>query len=146
VHVGPTEFHSHQHNISTVSTLALELHPSTKSFSKEIKWAKREGNPLHLTQRLTKRGPLSSRLYEAWSESPRSYLPAQLFIRRKIRICDKFSHPLTLYFYGSTIVIVIIIIIVSCHRPFLPGTSFEPPVTPTAQVSNFTLQYFPYYV
>jgi hypothetical protein len=35
---------------------------------------------------------------------------------------------------------------VSCHRPFLPGTSLEPAVIPTAQVSSFTLQYFPYYV
>ena len=35
---------------------------------------------------------------------------------------------------------------VSCHRPFLPGTSLEPAVIPTAQASGFTLQYFPYYV
>ena len=35
---------------------------------------------------------------------------------------------------------------VSCHRPFLPGTSREPAVIPTAQASSFTLQYFPYYV
>ena len=35
---------------------------------------------------------------------------------------------------------------VSCHRPFLPGTSLEPAVIPTAQASSFTLQYFPYYV
>ena len=35
---------------------------------------------------------------------------------------------------------------VSCHRPFLPGTSFEPAVIPTAQASSFTLQYFSYYV
>ena len=33
---------------------------------------------------------------------------------------------------------------VSCHRPFLPGTSLEPAVIPTAQASSFTLQYFPY--
>ena len=52
----------------------------------------------------------------------------------------------------STIIIIIIIItiiiciciIVSCHRPFLPGTSLEPAVIPTAQSSSFTLQYFPY--
>jgi len=46
-------------------------------------------------------------------------------------------------------IIIIIIIIrmdVSCHRPFLPGTSLEPAVIPTAQASSFTLQYFPYYV
>ena len=35
---------------------------------------------------------------------------------------------------------------ISCHRPFLPGTSLEPAVIPTAQASSFTLQYFPYYV
>ena len=35
---------------------------------------------------------------------------------------------------------------VSCHRPFLPGTSLEPAVIPTAQASSFTLQYFQYYV
>jgi len=35
---------------------------------------------------------------------------------------------------------------VSCHRSFLPGTSLEPAVIPTAQASSLTLQYFPYYV
>ena len=35
---------------------------------------------------------------------------------------------------------------VSCHRPFLPGTSLEPAVGITAQASSFTLQYFLYYV
>ena len=35
---------------------------------------------------------------------------------------------------------------VSCHRPFLPGTSLEPGMIPTAQALSFTLQYFPYYV
>ena len=35
---------------------------------------------------------------------------------------------------------------VSCHRPFLPGTSLEPVVIRTGQASSFTLQYFPYYV
>ena len=44
------------------------------------------------------------------------------------------------------IIIIIIIIDVSCHRPSLPGTSFEPAVIPNAQASTFTLQYFPYYV
>jgi len=44
------------------------------------------------------------------------------------------------------IIIIIIIIDVSCHRPCLPGTSFEPAVIPNAQASTFTLQYFPFYV
>ena len=35
---------------------------------------------------------------------------------------------------------------VSCHRPFLPGTSLEPAVIHIAQASSFTLQYFPYCV
>ena len=35
---------------------------------------------------------------------------------------------------------------VSSHRPFLPDTSLEPAVIPTAQAASFTLQYFPYYV
>ena len=35
---------------------------------------------------------------------------------------------------------------VSCHGSFLPGTSLEPAVIPTAHTSSFTLQYFPYYV
>ena len=35
---------------------------------------------------------------------------------------------------------------VSCHMYFLPDTSLEPAVIPTAQASSFTLQYFPYYV
>ena len=34
-------------------------------------------------------------------------------------------------------IIIIIIIIVSCHRPFLPGTSTEPAVIPTAQASRW---------
>jgi hypothetical protein len=44
------------------------------------------------------------------------------------------------------IIIIIIIIIVSFHRPFLPGTSLELAVIPTALASSFTLQPFPYYV
>ena len=44
------------------------------------------------------------------------------------------------------IIIIIIIIVVSCHRPFIPCTSLEPAVIPTAQASSFTLQCFPYYV
>jgi hypothetical protein len=44
------------------------------------------------------------------------------------------------------VIIIIIIIVISYHKPFLPGTSLEPAVIPTAQASSFTLQYFPYYV
>ena len=35
---------------------------------------------------------------------------------------------------------------VSCHKPFLPGTSIELAVILTTRASSFTLQYFPYYV
>ena len=41
----------------------------------------------------------------------------------------------------TIIIIINIIIIISCHRPFLPGTSLEPAVIPTAHASSFTLQY-----
>jgi hypothetical protein len=60
------------------------------------------------------------------------------------------SFPLTFYYYNYNYIIIIIIIIIcitiSCHRPFLPGTSLEPVVIPTTQASNFKLQYFLYYV
>jgi hypothetical protein len=42
--------------------------------------------------------------------------------------------------------VVVVVVVVSGHMPFLPGTSLEPAVTPTAQASSSTLQYFPYYV
>jgi hypothetical protein len=50
-----------------------------------------------------------------------------------ISLCRKYHHDRHRHF-------------VSCHRPFLPGNSLEPAVIPTAQVSSFRLQYFPYYV
>jgi hypothetical protein len=59
------------------------------------------------------------------------------------------SSPYVLLFHNDIIIIIIIIIniiIISCHRPFLPGTSLEPAAIPTAQASSFTLQYFLYYV
>jgi len=54
------------------------------------------------------------------------------------------------FFYASTLLLLLLLLLydmdVPCHRPFLPGTSLEPMVIPTAQASSFTLQYFPYYV
>ena len=51
---------------------------------------------------------------------------------------------------NNTNIIIIIIIIIQyvslLSQAFLPGTSLEPAVIPTAQASSFTLQYFPYYV
>ena len=52
----------------------------------------------------------------------------------------------TFFVCTLTLPIIVIIMDVSCHRSFLPGTSLEPAVIPTAQASSFTLQYFPYYV
>ena len=43
-------------------------------------------------------------------------------------------------------IIIIIRYVCLLSQAFLPGTSLEPAVIPTAQASSFTLQYFPYYV
>jgi len=51
--------------------------------------------------------------------------------------------------HGKLLLLLLLILYdmdISCHRPFLPGTSLEPAVIPTAQASSFTLQEFPYYV
>jgi hypothetical protein len=45
--------------------------------------------------------------------------------------------------HGIVVVVVVVVVVTAC---FLPGTSLELAVTPTAQASSFTLQYFPYYV
>ena len=45
-----------------------------------------------------------------------------------------------------TIIIIIIQYVCLLSQAFLPGTSLEPAVIPTAHASSFTLQYFPYYV
>ena len=50
------------------------------------------------------------------------------------------------YYFIIIIIIIVVVVVVSRYMPFLPGTSLEPPVIPTAQASSFTLQYFPYYV
>jgi flagellar basal body-associated protein FliL len=63
-----------------------------------------------------------------------------------------FSHPIIIIIIiiiitvVIVVVVVVVVVVVSCHRPFLSGTSLEPAVTPTAQASSFTLQYFPYCV
>ena len=44
------------------------------------------------------------------------------------------------------IIIIIIMLLTLVTGLFLPGTSLEPTAIPTAQVSRFRLQYFPYYV
>jgi hypothetical protein len=41
---------------------------------------------------------------------------------------------------------LLLLLSLSLVTGFLPGTSLEPAVTPAAQASSFTLQYFPYFV
>jgi len=60
-------------------------------------------------------------------------------------------HPVTKM--NALIIIIIIVVVVFVIRygcllsqAFLPGTTLEPAVIPTAHASSFTLQYFPYYV
>ena len=62
-----------------------------------------------------------------------------------------FSASFLITFLSPEIASIIIIIIIIQYvyllsQAFLPGTSLEPAVIPTAQASSFTLQYFPYYV
>ena len=47
---------------------------------------------------------------------------------------------------GVIIIIIIIQYVCLLSKAFLPGTSLEPAVIPTAHASSFTLQYFLYYV
>jgi len=54
--------------------------------------------------------------------------------------------PLLQSFSFIRVVIIIIQYVCLLSQAFLPGTSLEPAVIPTAQASSFTLQYFPYYV
>ena len=60
--------------------------------------------------------------------------------------CDQLGGIRPLSYIVVVVVVVVLVLVVSCHRPFLPGTSLEPAVIPTAQASSFTLQHFPYYV
>ena len=48
--------------------------------------------------------------------------------------------------FHNMVIIIIIRYVCLLSQAFLPGTSLEPAVIPTAQASSFTLQYFPYYV
>ena len=44
------------------------------------------------------------------------------------------------------LLLLLLLLWMSLSQIFLPGTSLEPAVIPTAHASSFTLQYFPYYV
>ena len=72
---------------------------------------------------------------------PRGYIVSAILSLFVVPLC--LVPAVALLFF---IIIIIIDMNVSCHRSFLPGTSLEPAVIPTAQASSFTLQYFPYYV
>ena len=80
---------------------------------------------------------------------PREYSVAAVLLLLFMVLISLVSVLNLLYYYISTFQSMLLSLYsmdVSCHRPFLPGTSLEPAVIPTAQASSFTLQYFPYYV
>ena len=70
------------------------------------------------------------------------------YIRGSNLACHIRVGPSNLYIKLLLLLLLLLIfdMDVSCHMPFLPGTSLEPAVIPTAHASSFTLQYFPYYV
>ena len=55
-----------------------------------------------------------------------------------ITAVDDITIGITYYYYYMIWILL--------SQTFLPGTSLEPAVIPTAQASSFTLQYFPYYM
>jgi len=81
------------------------------------------------------------------------------FVTRTVKGKDKFrtaapngrllrpaGGSLGLFFYRYLDgILLLLLLAVSCHRPFLAGTS-APTAIPTTQASSFRLQYFPYYV
>jgi hypothetical protein len=46
----------------------------------------------------------------------------------------------------NLLLLLLLFSLLSLVTGFLPGTSLKPEVTPAAQASSFSLQYFPYYV
>ena len=86
-----------------------------------------------------------------------SFLPNFFFNCRPFLsfFCVRVTHTQVLLYEVAELLLLLLLLLsslssydmdVSCHRPFLLGTSLEPAVIPTAQASSFTLQYFPYYV
>ena len=87
------------------------------------------------------------------NDVPREYSVAAILLFLFMVLISLVSVLNLLYFYISTfrsmcaeLLLLLYDMAVFCHRPFLPGTSLEPAVIPTAQASSFTLHYFPYYV
>ena len=58
----------------------------------------------------------------------------------------KYNGSLEVLQLSIVIIIIVIQYVYLLSQAFLPGTSLEPAVIPTAHNSSFTLQYFPYYV
>ena len=57
------------------------------------------------------------------------------------------SQKVTIFYFEPLLLLLLLLLLlydmdVSCHRPFLPGTSLEPAVIPTAQASSFTCSTF----
>ena len=71
-----------------------------------------------------------------------NYIPETIYIPREYSV----AAILFLLFIVLILLLLLFYMDVYCHRPFLPGTSLEPAVIPTAHASSFTLQYFPYCV
>ena len=74
----------------------------------------------------------------------------QLYMRRELQIfAFVYMYSGASQVFLDFVILLLLLLLhmdVSCHRPFLPGTSLEPAVIPTAQPSSFTLQYFPNYM
>jgi hypothetical protein len=56
------------------------------------------------------------------------------------------QHKIVSKIVNLLLLLLSLLSLLSLVTGFLPGISLEPAVTPTAQASSFTLQYFPYYV
>ena len=93
-------------------------------------------------------------LWRLWLLAVDTYIDcASLMVLSSITVCGLLLwtvRSVTMDLSWSSVTLLLLLLLYdmdfSCHRPFLPGTSLEPAVIPTAQASSFTLQYFPYYV
>ena len=79
-----------------------------------------------------------------------TYIPKINYIPREYSVAAILLLLLVVFILLDSVLNLLLLLLynmcVSCQRPFLPGTSLEPAVIPTAHASSFTLQYFPYYV
>ena len=118
-----------------------------------LEWllSRREGvDFIHVAHlRVVVNAVMELRLYEmrriSWLAEQLSACHERCFMEYGVYYCLQWD----VIFMGLLLLLLLLIIYdmdVSCHRPFLSGTSLEPAVIPTVQASSFTLQYFPYYV